>query len=135
VLMLKCSSYDCFCILVFFVFLLRSRRPPRSTLFPYTTLFRSAVLSNDLCLLGGHQSENPRVAVSGTKVYVVWAEVFNPVLANNGIWLAISRDNGPGFDLRQIATPTGAAVAFGSRGGSTPAIAAWGDNVLHRMGR
>ena len=89
----------------------------------------TAVLSNDLCLLGGHQSENPRVAVSGTKVYVVWAEVFNPVLANNGIWLAISRDNGPGFDLRQIATPTGAAVAFGSRGGSTPAIAAWGDNV------
>src|SRR5690606_40937805 len=25
----------------FFVFLLRIRRPPRSTLFPYTTLFRS----------------------------------------------------------------------------------------------
>ncbi len=89
----------------------------------------TAVLSNDLCLLGGHQSENPRVAVSGTKVYVVWAEVFNPVPAKNGIWLAISRDNAPGFDVRQIATPTGAAVAFGSRGGSTPAIAASKDNV------
>src|SRR5476651_2806743 len=29
--------------LVFFVFFLMIRRPPRSTLFPYTTLFRSAV--------------------------------------------------------------------------------------------
>src|SRR5216683_5830327 len=29
---------------VFFFFFLMIRRPPRSTLFPYTTLFRSAVL-------------------------------------------------------------------------------------------
>src|SRR5258708_38007359 len=29
------------CILTFFVFFLMIRRPPRSTLFPYTTLFRS----------------------------------------------------------------------------------------------
>src|SRR2546422_10212669 len=31
------SSYSCF----FFFFFLMIRRPPRSTLFPYTTLFRS----------------------------------------------------------------------------------------------
>src|SRR3989454_7573537 len=30
-------------LLVFFFFFLMIRRPPRSTLFPYTTLFRSAV--------------------------------------------------------------------------------------------
>src|SRR2546428_4051353 len=30
-----------FCPLVFFFFFLMIRRPPRSTLFPYTTLFRS----------------------------------------------------------------------------------------------
>src|SRR3712207_7526998 len=30
-----------------FVFFLMIRRPPRSTLFPYTTLFRSDVASND----------------------------------------------------------------------------------------
>src|SRR5437899_6579757 len=30
-----------FCSLVFFFFILMIRRPPRSTLFPYTTLFRS----------------------------------------------------------------------------------------------
>src|SRR5438874_6379400 len=29
------------CISVFFLFFLMIRRPPRSTLFPYTTLFRS----------------------------------------------------------------------------------------------
>src|SRR2546425_7260302 len=33
-----CSSY----FLFFFFFFLMIRRPPRSTLFPYTTLFRSA---------------------------------------------------------------------------------------------
>src|SRR2546423_8686514 len=35
---------------LFFFFFLMIRRPPRSTLFPYTTLFRS-VLENELCLL------------------------------------------------------------------------------------
>src|SRR5476651_2794900 len=30
-----------FCIVVLFFFFLMIRRPPRSTLFPYTTLFRS----------------------------------------------------------------------------------------------
>src|SRR5215469_2541779 len=32
---------DLACLLVFFFFFLMIRRPPRSTLFPYTTLFRS----------------------------------------------------------------------------------------------
>src|SRR5258705_13634177 len=32
-------------LLVFFFFFLMIRRPPRSTLFPYTTLFRSEVAS------------------------------------------------------------------------------------------
>src|SRR5438067_12300446 len=32
------------CLLLFFFFFLMIRRPPRSTLFPYTTLFRSALL-------------------------------------------------------------------------------------------
>src|SRR5438552_11722862 len=31
----------CHCELIFFIFFLMIRRPPRSTLFPYTTLFRS----------------------------------------------------------------------------------------------
>src|SRR5437870_10677412 len=40
------SVVDCFCTALggpFFFFFLMIRRPPRSTLFPYTTLFRSVV--------------------------------------------------------------------------------------------
>src|SRR2546426_10742559 len=33
--------YSCSCLSFFFFFFLMIRRPPRSTLFPYTTLFRS----------------------------------------------------------------------------------------------
>src|SRR2546426_12550712 len=33
----------------FFFFFLMIRRPPRSTLFPYTTLFRSTVLATFFC--------------------------------------------------------------------------------------
>src|SRR5947208_15337376 len=39
------SSY-LFCLFVYFFFFLMIRRPPRSTLFPYTTLFRSNTLKN-----------------------------------------------------------------------------------------
>src|SRR6266550_5701375 len=33
--------FCCNCVFLFFFFFLMIRRPPRSTLFPYTTLFRS----------------------------------------------------------------------------------------------
>src|SRR3989442_14123767 len=36
----RVSSSSCYCLLFSFFFLM-IRRPPRSTLFPYTTLFRS----------------------------------------------------------------------------------------------
>src|SRR3712207_8631749 len=36
------------------------RRPPRSTLFPYTTLFRSAVTTASGCVPGGAGSGGPR---------------------------------------------------------------------------
>src|SRR5215510_8522728 len=39
-------------IFLFFFFFLMIRRPPRSTLFPYTTLFRSA--GGELCIAGAH---------------------------------------------------------------------------------
>src|SRR5256885_17062553 len=37
-----------FIIIFFFFFFLMIRRPPRSTLFPYTTLFRSGVLDHNI---------------------------------------------------------------------------------------
>src|SRR5450432_4629118 len=36
-----------YCLLCFFFFFLMIRRPPRSTLFPYTTLFRSSSCRGD----------------------------------------------------------------------------------------
>src|SRR5687767_15453320 len=43
-----CLFYCCYrfvlCSYFFFFFFLMIRRPPRSTLFPYTTLFRSAIV-------------------------------------------------------------------------------------------
>src|SRR3712207_7642952 len=70
-----------------YVFFLMIRRPPRSTLFPYTTLFRSAVLDLDphlalADLLGGrrpddqagllddHHPGGPRVQLVGQRVEV-----------------------------------------------------------------
>src|SRR2546426_3681075 len=38
-----CSLYRLSILFFFFFFFLMIRRPPRSTLFPYTTLFRSAL--------------------------------------------------------------------------------------------
>src|SRR3989441_13015824 len=71
------------CILFFFFFFLMIRRPPRSTLFPYTTLFRSIFKSAD----GGENwtelTHNPGLptgllgniglSVSAAKPSLVWA--------------------------------------------------------------
>src|SRR3982750_4937913 len=43
-------------VMLFFFFFLMIRRPPRSTLFPYTTLFRSLVAANGNCRI-----EDPRL--------------------------------------------------------------------------
>src|SRR2546430_16056256 len=39
----------CIPLSIFFFFFLMIRRPPRSTLFPYTTLFRSAAQRRQVC--------------------------------------------------------------------------------------
>src|SRR3712207_9422655 len=49
-----------YCLFFFFLFFLMIRRPPRSTLFPYTTLFRS-LASNSLTFLD-HQQGQPQGA-------------------------------------------------------------------------
>src|SRR5256885_17244674 len=45
-----CSCYVIVSLCYFFFFFLMIRRPPRSTLFPYTTLFRSDYLDYDKTL-------------------------------------------------------------------------------------
>src|SRR5690606_41381131 len=44
-LLLRSVRPTCSCLHSLFVFFLMLRRPPRSTLFPYTTLFRSMLIS------------------------------------------------------------------------------------------
>src|SRR5688572_32164288 len=44
---MRCTQSSLVSLLLFFFFLM-IRRPPRSTLFPYTTLFRSEILRLDL---------------------------------------------------------------------------------------
>src|SRR2546422_7171780 len=46
-MLLRCSCYSALMLLFFFLMI---RRPPRSTLFPYTTLFRSGVAPPDMRL-------------------------------------------------------------------------------------
>src|SRR6266571_6062066 len=48
----------CFSVL-FFLFFLMIRRPPRSTLFPYTTLFRSPGTRPTNCCVGVQAVESP----------------------------------------------------------------------------
>src|ERR1041385_9552844 len=47
-----CRGLSCMMLICFFFFFLMIRRPPRSTLFPYTTLFRSVLLQDDGPVIG-----------------------------------------------------------------------------------
>src|SRR3712207_7934992 len=49
------------------------RRPPRSTLFPYTTLFRSAFLSRFRAFLSGDKP----VAFKQNRINPIFAEIFS----------------------------------------------------------
>src|SRR2546429_9989862 len=51
--------------LSFFFFFLMIRRPPRSTLFPYTTLFRSQLKAQALALAAGIQQVAQQLALVG----------------------------------------------------------------------
>src|SRR2546430_5100604 len=55
------SLYDLF----FFFFFLMIRRPPRSTLFPYTTLFRSAEFADEAAQRGRRSFAALREQLSG----------------------------------------------------------------------
>src|SRR5690349_24427533 len=60
--------YLCFLLLSLFFFFLMIRRPPRSTLFPYTTLFRSVFDARALLCTARAMFEHRRVKKSPLKV-------------------------------------------------------------------
>src|SRR5215510_15697545 len=59
-----------FCLFSFFFFFLMIRRPPRSTLFPYTTLFRLRPGAIGLEPFIRSITEHPPVRVPGTAVFL-----------------------------------------------------------------
>src|SRR5215204_6975900 len=58
--------FDIFCFFFFFFFLL-IRRPPRSTLFPYTTLFRSPLPARRVLVATGLRDELPELPGLGER--------------------------------------------------------------------
>src|SRR5690349_19906359 len=65
-------------VLVMFFFFFTTQRPPRSTLFPYTTLFRSALRPG--ALIGEPAAVFPRVEKTETleKIAAMEQEILNP---------------------------------------------------------
>src|SRR3712207_7820552 len=61
------------------------RRPPRSTLFPYTTLFRSPALSPGTLVVvdnvGAHQPERIRALVAAAGCRLVFLPAYSPDLS------------------------------------------------------
>src|SRR6266511_965827 len=85
----------CWC----FFFFLMIRRPPRSTLFPYTTLFRKLLLA-DMCFYMGTNTFHA-VAESAA-----WNIVYASSFAEREIWVAIWFEAGHGdcFDSKPDAS-------------------------------
>src|ERR1035437_8711028 len=71
---------DCTEISCFFCFFLMIRRPPRSTLFPYTTLFRNTLLGNR-----GARFDSSESLATGTSVFKASRAV---LLGGDGSFLA-----------------------------------------------
>src|SRR2546422_10671387 len=63
------------CCLVFLFFFLMIRRPPRSTLFPYTTLFRSRILRDIAFIVDG-------LPLSSLQVHLILVVGTHPYLAD-----------------------------------------------------
>src|SRR6266542_5695614 len=84
----------------FFFFFLMIRRPPRSTLFPYTTLFRSlaaqrATPDDHRALVAAHQASEPAVRAEDIDAYYRFNETFH---------LALYAASHNGFLAEQTAT-------------------------------
>src|SRR5215469_13069749 len=76
-----------FFIIIFFFFFLMIRRPPRSTLFPYTTLFRSPLRSTAvLVLLRFYQVVSPTQVRPFAEKLLIFAGLLSLGVAAVYIW-------------------------------------------------
>ena len=91
-----CLFFNCFYMYVcFFVFFLMIRRPPRSTLFPYTTLFRSLRDEAHRFAIGTHRAKRAK-SISASPlddIAGVGASRKRALLAHFGSAKAVSRAN------------------------------------------
>ena len=92
-------------MLVGFFFFLRIRRPPRSTLFPYTTLFRSEELSvgvSEGWNLIGSISEDAGISDSEGIVVALYgypySEEVTAIEPGSGYWVRTSADGSINLD-------------------------------------
>src|SRR2546425_10753413 len=77
--------------IISFFFFLMIRRPPRSTLFPYTTLFRSTVTVGQTIQLVATPKDSAGHPLSGR--LVTWATGNSGVVAVNGTGLVRSEEH------------------------------------------
>src|SRR5574339_11280 len=95
-------------LLLFFLFFLMIRRPPRSTLFPYTTLFRSPDLAGELGARHGI-GDAPRVDQPVGRVVLLQSlEEERALLGIEQLEALVQSDlTDVGFDLREVGVGGG----------------------------
>ena len=86
------SYWYSFLTLLFFVFFLMIRRPPRSTLFPYTTLFRSDF----------SQNQRPKVFCEKIAIYVRRVPGKNCKTLKTWLWVFSARESLRNLKLHHI---------------------------------
>src|SRR5258707_12076216 len=96
-LLFACFFFVAFSLIFFVFFFLMIRRPPRSTLFPYTTLFRSAMFAGDVQdaqqLAGARQDGSGRAGEKAVALQEMLA-----ALDFDGVHLGQCRADGIGRD-------------------------------------
>src|SRR6266542_6792193 len=108
-------TYPLFIRLVFFFFLM-IRRPPRSTLFPYTTLFRSAATWPCRCPTTSSTAptrRSPQSARSGSGSPPMSSSEPDSVAINRGVW---TRSNERWGDENALASWQAPEITWGTWG-------------------
>src|SRR2546429_9951248 len=103
--MLVHFSLQCFSTLFFFFFLM-IRRPPRSTLFPYTTLFRSIVGRRNWTHPNRPRALRAiRALTEDSRWPRLWRAIFSGTPEQRGAWRASQNTSMP-FFVQSVDLPS-----------------------------